>query len=175
MTYVPDQLFQQGPFLRDHVVPIDVAPMALVQRQGRRVVGAGQVEAARQRAAQPLHAGGRTVDMAGNQARSLLQRRQRVAQFLFGGHEYDYREGVSVWFRQFWSFHPDPELTDAAPLSFQLHLLVACALFALWPFTRLVHVFSAPVGYMTRPYIVYRSRDEQLGQHRVRRGWEQVP
>ena len=32
------------------------------------------------------------------------------------------------------------------------------ALFALWPFTRLVHAFSAPIGYLFRPYIVYRSR-----------------
>ncbi len=47
-----------------------------------------------------------------------------------------------------------------APLGFQLHGLVAMALFALWPFTRLVHVFSAPLGYLTRPYIVYRSRDD---------------
>ena len=51
-----------------------------------------------------------------------------------------------------------------APLGFQLHALVAFGLFALWPFTRLVHVFSAPVGYLTRPYIVYRSRDVQFGQ-----------
>jgi len=96
------------------------------------------------------------------------------AAFLFGGHEYDYREGVSIWFREFWTFHPHPGLMDAAPLSFQLHLLAACALFALWPFTRLVHVFSAPVGYLTRPYIVYRSRDPQLGQRGPRRGWERV-
>ena len=48
-------------------------------------------------------------------------------------------------------------------------------LFALWPFTRLVHVFSAPLGYLTRPYIVYRSRDDrQLGSHRPRRGWDRV-
>ena len=33
-------------------------------------------------------------------------------------------------------------------------------LFALWPFTRLVHVFSAPLGYLTRPYVVYRGRDD---------------
>ncbi len=95
--------------------------------------------------------------------------------FQFGGHEYDYREGVSVWFRQFWTLQPDPDLMAAAPWGFQLHVLAACALFALWPFTRLVHVFSAPVGYLTRPYIVYRSRDVQLGQHRTRRGWERVP
>ena len=46
-----------------------------------------------------------------------------------------------------------------APIGFQLHALAAFALFAFWPFTRLVHVFSAPLGYLTRPYIVYRSRD----------------
>lgn len=28
------------------------------------------------------------------------------------------------------------------------------ALLALWPLTRLVHVFSAPIGYLTRPYLV---------------------
>jgi len=61
---------------------------------------------------------------------------------------------------------------DAAPLGFQLHAMLACLLFALWPFTRLVHVFSAPVGYLTRPYIVYRSRDAEV--HRPRRGWERV-
>ena len=94
--------------------------------------------------------------------------------FQFGGHEYDYREGVSVWFRQFWTFHPEAGLMAAAPLGFQVHLLGACALFALWPFTRLVHVFSAPVGYLTRPYIVYRSRDVRLGSHRPRRGWDRV-
>ena len=58
------------------------------------------------------------------------------------------------------------ELMAEAPMGFQLHALVAFGLFALWPFTRLVHVFSAPVGYLTRPYIVYRSRDDdQLGSH----------
>ena len=29
----------------------------------------------------------------------------------------------------------------------------------IWPFTRLVHAFTAPVHYLFRPYIVYRSRD----------------
>jgi len=88
------------------------------------------------------------------------------------GH-YDYREGVSVWFRGIFRFDPHPELMAEAPIGFQLHGLAAFALFALWPFTRLVHVFSAPLGYLTRPYIVYRSRDtEQLGTRVPRRGWE---
>ncbi len=88
---------------------------------------------------------------------------------------YDYREGVSIWFRGIWRFQTYPGLMASAPLSFQLHGLVAMALFALWPFTRLVHVFSAPLGYLTRPYIVYRSRDDRaLGSHRPRRGWERI-
>ena len=90
-----------------------------------------------------------------------------------GGH-YDYREGVSVWYRSFLAFQPQPELMADAPIGFQLHALVAFGLFALWPFTRLVHVFSAPLGYLTRPYIVYRSRDDQLGSHRPRRGSDRV-
>ena len=79
--------------------------------------------------------------------------------FSLGG-EYNYREGVSVWFRSFLAFQPEAELMAQAPIGFKLHALVAFGLFALWPFTRLVHVFSAPVGYLTRPYIVYRSRDK---------------
>lgn len=86
---------------------------------------------------------------------------------------YDYREGVSVWFRGVFRFDNHPELMDAAPIGFQLHGMAAMLLFALWPFTRLVHVFSAPIGYLTRPYIVYRSRDDEaLG--RPPRGWERV-
>jgi len=88
--------------------------------------------------------------------------------------DYDYREGVSVWFRGIFRFAPHPELMAEAPLGFQLHGMAAFLLFALWPFTRLVHAFSAPVGYLTRPYIVYRSRDEQLGNREPRRGWERV-
>ena len=96
-----------------------------------------------------------------------------VASNVFG--HYDYREGVSVWFRGIFRFDLHPDLMGEAPLGFQLHGLVAMALFALWPFTRLVHVFSAPLGYLTRPYIVYRSRDDrQLGSHRPRRGWDRV-
>jgi len=87
--------------------------------------------------------------------------------------DYNYREGVSVWFRGIFRFQSHPDLMSEAPLGFQLHGLIAMALFALWPFTRLVHVFSAPLGYLTRPYIVYRSRDDQeLGSHTPRRGWE---
>ena len=101
----------------------------------------------------------------------LLGMWNTVASSIFG--HYDYREGVSPWFRSIFTFQPQSELIADAPLGFQLHALVAFALFALWPFTRLVHVFSAPLGYVTRPYIVYRSRDVgREGTRAPKRGWE---
>ncbi|TDD40499.1 respiratory nitrate reductase subunit gamma [Actinomadura sp. KC06] len=95
-----------------------------------------------------------------------------VANLLGGG--YNYRETVSPWFRSIFYFQPDPDLMTGVPILFQLHALSALALFCIWPFTRLVHMLTAPIGYLTRPYIVYRSRDEQLGMHRTPRGWERI-
>lgn len=96
-----------------------------------------------------------------------------VAANLIGGG-YNYRATISPWFRGIFYADPDPALMTDAPVLFQLHALSALALFAFWPFTRLVHVFTAPLGYLTRPYIVYRSRDAQLGSRAPRRGWERV-
>ncbi|MEU6963179.1 respiratory nitrate reductase subunit gamma [Streptomyces chrestomyceticus] len=90
------------------------------------------------------------------------------------GAGYDYRTTISPWFRSVLSFRPDPALMSGVPLLYQLHALSALALFAVWPFTRLVHLLTAPLGYLTRPYIVYRSRDAQLGARPPRRGWERV-
>lgn len=92
-----------------------------------------------------------------------------VSSQVFGGHHgYDYRETISVWFRSIFLLQPDPSLMLDVPLAFKLHVVAGLLLFCVWPFTRLVHVVSAPVGYVTRPYVVYRSRDEKP---RRRRGW----
>lgn len=90
------------------------------------------------------------------------------------GHPHDYRQTVAPWFRSVFYLHPDTALILRAPISFKLHVLSAWALFAFWPFSRLVHVFSAPLGYLTRPYIVYRSRDQHLGNRAPRPGWEKT-
>lgn len=88
------------------------------------------------------------------------------------GHEaHNYRETVSPWFRSVFLLQPDVEAMAAAPFSFHLHTLVGMLLFTIWPFTRLVHAFTAPLHYLFRPYIVYRSRDEAP---RGRRGWAPV-
>lgn len=80
---------------------------------------------------------------------------------LIGAH-YNYREGVSPWFRSIFTFSPDAALIANAPLQFQVHAFLAFLLLLIWPFTRLVHVFSAPFGYLTRPYIVYRSKGDAV-------------
>ena len=89
------------------------------------------------------------------------------------GHPHDYRLTVAPYFRSIFYLHPDVNLITAAPVGFRIHVTLAWVLFAAWPFTRLVHVFSAPLGYVTRPYIVYRSRSV-TGARPPKRGWEPV-
>jgi nitrate reductase gamma subunit len=72
---------------------------------------------------------------------------------------FDYRENVSVWFRSVFYANPAVGLMSQAPLIFQIHAVLGFAFFAVWPFSRLVHVWSVPVGYLTRPPIVYRRQN----------------
>ena len=74
------------------------------------------------------------------------------------GGGYDYRSTVGVWFRGLLYLSPHPELMARAPLVYQLHATAAWFLFALWPFSRLVHAWSVPWQYIGRPYILYRRR-----------------
>jgi nitrate reductase gamma subunit len=74
------------------------------------------------------------------------------------GDGYDYRDTIAVWFRGIFALQPDPTLMTGAPLVFRLHAIGGFLFLALWPFTRLVHVWSAPVAYLWRPYVVYRAR-----------------
>ncbi|WP_421842618.1 respiratory nitrate reductase subunit gamma [Mycobacterium sp.] len=74
---------------------------------------------------------------------------------------YNYRDTVSPWFRSLFTLRPEVQLMSEAPWTFQLHALIIVVLLGVWPYTRLVHMFSAPVGYLVRPDLVYRSRDLQ--------------
>jgi nitrate reductase gamma subunit len=79
-----------------------------------------------------------------------------VTNTLGGG--YDYRRTVGVWFRGLCVLQPQAQLMAAAPLQYQVHVTVAWLLYALWPFSRLVHAWSIPFQYLGRPYILYRRR-----------------
>lgn len=47
---------------------------------------------------------------------------------------------------------------DGVAFVFRVHLVLGMTIFLLFPFTRLVHVWSAPVEYFTRRYQIVRSR-----------------
>lgn len=69
---------------------------------------------------------------------------------------FDYRETISVWFRQLFIFSPNADLMLQVPLAFKMHILLGFIIMAFWPFTRLVHVWSVPLTYASRSYIIYR-------------------
>lgn len=73
------------------------------------------------------------------------------------GSGYDYRATVGPWFRGVW-VDPQPSLMTDAPIAYQVHAALPWLLYAVWPFSRLVHVWSYPLQYLGRPYILYRSR-----------------
>ncbi len=74
---------------------------------------------------------------------------------------FDYRVPLAPWLRGLLLFRPDPRLMADVPLFFKLHTLFAFAIFAIWTFTRLVHVWSIPLEYLKRSTILYRSRNAE--------------
>lgn len=73
-------------------------------------------------------------------------------------HEYDYRASINPWLRGVLLLRPESLLVAAAPWFFKLHILSAYGFFLAFPFTRLVHVFSLPIAYLWRSYVLYRKR-----------------
>lgn len=72
----------------------------------------------------------------GHEMVKFMEWAQHIATFRGGAHEY---------------------LVDVA-LVFKLHITLGLFILFVWPFTRLVHVFSAPFGFIFRPYQVVRKR-----------------
>ncbi len=63
--------------------------------------------------------------------------------------------GTSVfvpYMRSILRFDPQPEYVDALPFVLQLHAFTFWVFIAIFPFTRLVHIFTLPLGYLTRPW-----------------------
>jgi len=80
-----------------------------------------------------------------------------VGENLLGGG-YDYRETVAPWFRGLFTLDPAVAEMAGAPLVYQAHALLVFGLYALWPFSRLVHAWSVPVRFVTRAPVLYRRR-----------------
>jgi nitrate reductase gamma subunit len=79
---------------------------------------------------------------------------------------YDYRETISKWWRSLLYLHPDVTAAENAKTIYQVHAVVAWAFWALFPFSRLVHVWSIPLQYLGRPYILYRRRYQRASETR---------
>ncbi len=77
------------------------------------------------------------------------------------GHYY-VLDTVAPWIRSIVIFAPAPELMAEVPLSYKVHILSAFALLAYSPFSRLVHIWSAPFFYILRPWIVMRRKVEHF-------------
>jgi nitrate reductase gamma subunit len=73
------------------------------------------------------------------------------------GHFY-VLDTIAPWVRGLVFFQPNPELMLKVPLSYKIHILSAFALLGFSPFSRLVHIWSAPFTYPLRQYIVFRRR-----------------
>ncbi|MFJ6617734.1 respiratory nitrate reductase subunit gamma [Kitasatospora sp. NPDC091335] len=92
---------------------------------------------------------------------------------LSGG--YDYRATIAPWARSLFTLRPDTGLWDTVPAVFQAHAVLGMLVIAVVPYTRLVHMFSAPWFYLFRPYLVYRDRPAGRPAERpARRGWEGI-
>jgi nitrate reductase gamma subunit len=76
------------------------------------------------------------------------------------GEEIHYRETVAPYFRSLFALDPRPELMTGGEVTFvfQIHVIGAWFLYALWPFSRLVHAWSIPVDWFRRSPIPYRGR-----------------
>lgn len=65
------------------------------------------------------------------------------------------------WAQHIWTFRAGAaDLVADASIVFKLHLTIGLTIFLLFPFTRLVHIWSgfASVFYLLRPYQLVRSR-----------------
>ncbi len=71
---------------------------------------------------------------------------------------YEYRLTIGPWIRGVLAMHPNASLMVDVPLVLKIHIISAFTLFAVSPFTRLVHIYSAPIRYPWRAPIQYRSR-----------------
>jgi nitrate reductase gamma subunit len=52
----------------------------------------------------------------------------------------------------------NPELLRNIDTVYKVHMFLGLSVFLFFPFTRLVHIWSAPVGYLFRAYQIVRSK-----------------
>lgn len=84
---------------------------------------------------------------------------------LFGHYNVLYT--VAPWIRGIVTFTPDPALMVPVPLNYKIHVLGALALLGFSPFSRLIHIWSAPFVYLFRKPVVFRRRKDMTSRRVV--------
>lgn len=80
---------------------------------------------------------------------------------------------LSEWAQRILTFRVEgtANLVAAQSWPYQVHILLGLTIFLIFPFSRLVHMFSVPVRYVWRPgYQVVRERNRRPGQTRLPAG-----
>lgn len=65
---------------------------------------------------------------------------------------------LAGWVNSIITLDPQPELLAKVEPVFRLHMFLGMTVFLLFPFSRLVHVWTAPFTYMGRAYQIVRSK-----------------
>lgn len=65
---------------------------------------------------------------------------------------------LAEWIQSIIYLHPHPAFIEGVDPIFKLHLLFGMTVFLVFPFTRMVHIWSAPIGYLARAYQIVRSK-----------------
>ncbi len=80
--------------------------------------------------------------------------------FVSAGHAAEGDASVMValteWVKSVATLSVDPNLIRNVPFIYKLHIFFGMTVFLVFPFTRLVHVWSVPVGYLGRAYQIVR-------------------
>ncbi|MEW5755726.1 MAG: respiratory nitrate reductase subunit gamma [Pseudomonadota bacterium] len=63
---------------------------------------------------------------------------------------------LAEWVQSVVTLRADPALLNGVDTIFKIHLFFGMTVFLLFPFSRLVHVWSAPFSYLTRAYQIVR-------------------
>ena len=80
--------------------------------------------------------------------------------YSFGHKDASVMLALADWAQRIVTFRPDAAGLVALDWPYKIHLVLGMTIFLLFPFSRLVHVWSgfASVAYLFRPYQVVRSR-----------------
>ncbi len=72
---------------------------------------------------------------------------------------FDILTTIAPWLRGILTLTPDASLMLEVPLRFKVHILAVLSLLGFSPFSRLVHIWSVPITYLFRRWIVFRRRE----------------